>query len=306
MYKSYDLKLGYSCNNHCLHCVIEDSKQNLLKQHFPIDISTNDALRLLEDEISKGLDSVTITGGEATIRGDFSEILDFCANHSLNITLQTNGRFLSKPEIQEAISNKKITLVVALHGTNPDIHDSITRVPGSFEQTISGIQAARTNNIPVILKTVISKINMYTLSSFVPLMIKENLQDINMAFPHAQGNARIFFESIIPRYCDLRPQIMNLASLAKKNHINLSFETIPFCVLPEYPEMMSELVYRCKAVKCTQVNEDTFDWNVVRKRIKTKMPFCSSCFFDKYCEGPWSEYVDKYGISEFNPIVVQD
>jgi len=306
MHKTYDLKLGYTCNNHCIHCVIEDSKRTLLAKHLPVDISTQEALALLKTELAKGLNSVTITGGEATIRKDLTEILEFCFNNALKVTLQTNGRLLTQKNIQKMLlKESNITLVIALHGTIPEIHDVITRVPGSFHETMSGIRFAIGNNIPVIIKTVISKVNMKNLPLFVPFMVSEHLSDINMAFPHAQGAARINFDMVVPQYTILRPYILDLANRAKEAKINLSFETIPFCILPEYPEMMSELIYECKDVQCTQVKEETFDWNVIRKQIKIKMPYCTECFFNEYCEGPWREYVEKFGFSEFSPVRIQ-
>lgn len=307
MHKTYDLKLGYSCNNHCIHCVIEDSKQNLIAKNKPIDILTQEALSLLKVELAHGIDSVTITGGEATIRRDLPTILDFCFERSLKVTLQTNGRLLTKDNIRQMLlNNTGVTLVIALHGTTSQIHDSITRVPGSYCETLEGIRFAVSNKIPVIIKTVISTINMDDLPLFIPFMISEHLSDINVAFPHAQGAARTNFELVVPKYSILRPHIFNLATMAKNLGINLTFETIPFCILPEFPDMMSELIYRCKNVQCTQVNEETFDWNVIRKQIKAKMPCCAECFFDEYCEGPWREYVDAFGVSEFTPVKVQD
>ncbi len=306
MHRTYDLKLGYTCNNHCIHCVIEDSKQALLAKHLPIDISTQEALALLKSEIANGVKSVTITGGEATLRKDLAEILKFCFDNTLKVTLQTNGRLLVQDSIRQMLLNKpEITLVVALHGTTSQIHDAITQVTGSFYKTLAGIRFAIANNIPIIIKTVISTLNMASLPSFIPFMQAEHLSDINMAFPHAQGAARINFDKVVPQYTMLRPYILDLAQQAKKANINLSFETIPFCILPEYPELMSELIYECKEVQCTQVNEETFDWNIIRKQIKTKMDYCTECFFCRYCEGPWCEYVEKFGTTEFSPVKIQ-
>ena len=307
MLKTYDLKLGYTCNNRCIHCVIEDSKQTLIQKGLPVDISTQEAITLLQNEIKNGLDMVTITGGEATIRKDLPEILNFCSENKLKITLQTNGRMLANENIQNIVfAHPGISLVIALHGTSSEVHDSITQVNGSFLQTLTGIRAARKKNIRVIIKTVISKVNIENLPTFVPFMLKEGLTDINIAFPHAQGAARQNFDKVVPRYNELRSYILRLAQEAKSNNLNLTFETIPFCILPEYPEMMSELVYFCKDVKCTQVQEQTFDWNIVRKAIKSKMDFCKECFFNDYCEGPWAEYVEYFGDSEFLPVKINE
>ncbi len=303
-YRSYDLKIGYTCNNDCIHCVIQDSKKKLLSQGEPIDISTNEAISLLTHQVELGLDSVTITGGEATLRKDLPTIVNFCLEHHLAITLQTNGRLLSSANTDFLFNVPNITFVIALHGSCQQIHDAINQRSGSFTPTLNGIRLALKKEKNVIIKTVISKINMSDLPFLINLIKKEGINDINLAFPHAQGAARENFDIVVPKYSELRPYLLKISSFAKQNQIHLTYETIPLCILPEYPYQMSELVYEEKEVKCTQVREKTFDWNETRKAIKTKMSFCEQCFFNEYCEGPWSEYVEKFGISEFSPVIV--
>ena len=307
MIRNYDLKLGYSCNNDCIHCVIKDSKQRISAERRGIDVSTEDALSLVSRQLEKGLDSITITGGEVTLRNDLLQIVDFCLDHSLAVSIQTNGRMLSSSRFHDALIGRKgICFVIALHGVTASTHDSITRRRGSFAETLSGIRTVVSRSCPVVLKTVISKVNMVELPDFIPFMEQEHLSVINMAFPHAQGAARENFDLVVPRYSDLRSYLLETSLRAKQAKINLTFETVPPCILPEFPELMSELFYTYKEVSCTQVGEETFDWNVVRKTIKTKSTTCSACFFDKFCEGPWSEYVERFGALEFRPVKVSE
>ena len=306
MIRNYDLKLGYSCNNDCIHCVIQDSKRRVLEEQRPIDITTDEAISLISEQLKDGLDSITITGGEVSLRDDLPRIVDYCLDHSLAVSIQTNGRLLSSTKLQRVLLEKPVCFVIALHGTTGTTHDAITRRKGSFEETLKGIRAAVSHSRKVILKTVISKINMMELPDFIPFMERERLSIVNMAFPHAQGAARENFGMVVPRYKDLRTSLVETARRAILANIDLSFETVPPCILPEYPEFMSELFYAFKEVSCTQVGEDTFDWNVIRKTIKTKPESCGTCFFDNYCEGPWSEYVDHFGANEFRPVKVSE
>ena len=46
---SYDVKVGYSCNNRCKHCVIDDSKDKLIAQKEKIDLSTDECLSLIKN-----------------------------------------------------------------------------------------------------------------------------------------------------------------------------------------------------------------------------------------------------------------
>lgn len=306
MIRSYDLKVGYTCDHDCLHCVIKDSKRDIINSNKSVDLTTDECLSLIDQASERGVDSITLTGGEPTLRRDFPVLVGRCLSHSMLITLQTNGGHLSSADVVKAIrGTDAITYVIALHGATAKVHDAITRTPGSFEKTIEGIRRVRDLGKPVILKTVISRVNMESLGAMIDMMSEEQLKDVNMAFPHAQGAARENFDEVVPRYGELRPHLLQAARKAKALGVNLTFETVPFCILPEFPEMASELIYKFKEVECNQVHEDRFDWNRVRVSIKRKSDKCSSCVFCKYCEGPWCEYVERFGYEEFLPVHVK-
>ena len=44
------------------------------------------------------------------------------------------------------------------------------------------------------------------------------------------------------------------------------------------------------------------EWAKVRRAIKRKGTRCRACSFDLICEGPWEEYVDRFGSDEFVPL----
>ena len=167
---TYDLKTGYSCNNRCKHCVIEDSRDKLVEQKNSIDLDTEDCFHLVDYAVSQEAEYIVLTGGEVTIRKDFSKLVDYCVQKGLNITIQTNGRRLHMPEVAQTISAcSRIRCVVALHGACPDTHDEITQVTGSFDETCEGIRYATQHGILTILKVVISKKNRDELPGIVKL-----------------------------------------------------------------------------------------------------------------------------------------
>ncbi len=302
---TYDLKTGYSCNNQCKHCVIEDSRDKLVEQKSSVDLSTEDCLRQVDYAIGQGGEYIVLTGGEVTIRKDFPQLVDYCSQKGLNITIQTNGRRLHVPEVARVISAcGRIRCVVALHGACSDTHDGITQVAGSFDETCEGIQYATQHGILTILKVVISKINRSELPEIVKLANDLGVRYICFAFPHGQGGARKRFDQVVPTYSELRSDLDSLIRAAKTYHIQIEFETIPFCMIPYNMQLVGELKYRFGNTLCTQVGEDPFDWAEVRKCIKSKAPQCEHCSMDSICEGVWSEYINAYGGSEFVPISV--
>ena len=302
---SYDVKVGYSCNNRCKHCVIDDSKDKLIAQKEKIDLSTDECLSLIKNAAKNNADGVVLTGGEVSIRKDFDVLLNECLKNNLAITVQTNGRrFATDSMIRLIKPIKNIRFIIALHGSNASTHDAINQIKGSFAETCSAIQKLRQINKFVVIKVVISKINMKELPDLVSLVAKLRAQYICFAFPHGQGAARKNFEEVIPRYNDLKPIFESLIQIAHNNKINVEFETVPFCIIPKHMKLVGELKYLKGSAMFTQVREDTKDWNDVRHSIKKKPGTCQSCAMNSICEGPWNEYIHTFGGNEFKPIIL--
>lgn len=304
---TYDLKVGYSCNNRCKHCVIADSKDNLVNNDIAMDLTTEECLKQIDDELKKGITSIVLTGGEVTIRKDLDVLINKCIQSKLKITMQTNGRQLSSKYVKDSVKDvNEIKFVIALHGAKPETHDSITQVKGSFQETCVGIKEMTYLNKMVIIKVVISKINQSELADIVELASSLGAKYICFAFPHGHGDARKNFDIVIPTYESLKEKLENTIQLAKKHNILIEFEAIPFCIIPRHLKLVGELQYLQSNTICTQVKEDTFVWNDVRKSIKRKGKNCGRCFFDSICEGPWQEYVESFGDSELQPIQVDE
>ena len=73
--RSYDLKVGYSCNNRCKHCVIDDSKDKLIERKENIDLTTEECIFLINKAVDLGTKYIVLTGGEVSIRKDFPDLL---------------------------------------------------------------------------------------------------------------------------------------------------------------------------------------------------------------------------------------
>ena len=78
-----------------------------------------------------------ISGGEPMLRPDFVDIFDMITRRSLSYSLNTNGTLIT-PAIARLLRRKGAKMV-ALYGATAEIHDHITRTPGSFAADHAGI-----------------------------------------------------------------------------------------------------------------------------------------------------------------------
>jgi MoaA/NifB/PqqE/SkfB family radical SAM enzyme len=304
-----DIKLGYSCNNNCFHCVILENREVALKKKGTQNRTTEDFKKELLDSKNKGCASVTFTGGEPTLRRDLLELIEFAQQLGYLIGMQTNGRLFYYKEYAKKLSAYNISYVIALHGPDEKTHDEISRVAGSFKQTLTGIKNLLSFKQDVGGKMVLSRKNHALLDETVKLFIDLGIKNISIAFPHISDNER--FLEVVPKYTDVIDKVhqsvetVNSANktLAEENKINIYFECIPLCLMRGYEKHVSELKYLDNhPVEVKLVELPTKDWQDLRKKSKIKFINCCDCVYDKICEGPWKEYPHYYGDTEFKPV----
>lgn len=127
------LDFTYRCNNNCRHCWLwEHPKSNKMNS----EITTEKMMSIIDQARNMGCQAWAISGGEPMLREDFCELFDYITKKSVDFSLNTNGTLIT-PIIARLLARRGHTMV-ALYGATAEVHDFITRNPGSFEATMSG------------------------------------------------------------------------------------------------------------------------------------------------------------------------
>ena len=92
-----DIKVGLSCNNACVHCIMEPVKKAQQRSGNGLDADTASVKELITSAAERGFSHITLTGGEVTVRPDFPELVLFALAQGLTVVVQTNGRQLARP-----------------------------------------------------------------------------------------------------------------------------------------------------------------------------------------------------------------
>jgi len=310
MLQRYDLQLGYSCNNNCIHCFNLNAIISLRKQGKPLDKSAEEIKEILRKAKNEGVNKLVFTGGEPTIRSDFLELLEFASKNFRKIGLQTNGRMFSL----ENFARKTLEICPALsftipfHHSRKEIFDSITRVKGSFEQTFKGIKnLLKFGAKEICLKRVLLKQNYKDLENFVKLTNKLKIKKLDFTFVEGGGNARINWSKIAPHYSEIQPYLKKAIDLANSFGIEVTCYDIPFCFLNGYEKHVSEINTYIKPYLKQEFPERISDRreNIIKELVlgrRKKSQKCNDCRFYKVCLGVWQEYLELYGDKEFKPV----
>ena len=123
-----NLDLTYCCNNNCRHCWLRIPSDSPEKGN---ELSFDEIKKIVDDARSMGCRGWNISGGEPMLRPDFTEIFDYITRKSASYSLNTNGSLIT-PKIAR-LMRRKGRKMVALYGSTAEVHDHITRHPGSFD-----------------------------------------------------------------------------------------------------------------------------------------------------------------------------
>ena len=297
-YKRVDLKLGFLCNNFCLHCVQGNRRVTFGSKSF----------KQLKKEIKKAAqdcNDVVFTGGEPTIHKDFLKMVGLAKELGFsNIQIQSNGRmFAYRTFCIETIKAGANDFALAVHGHTGKIHDYLSSAEGSFQQTVQGIKNLKSLNMRIATNTVISKINYRHLPQIAELLVKLGVDQFQFAFPHPAGRAKDNFSIIVPRMRKIMPFVKRGLSRGIKVGVRVMTEAIPYCLMRGYEDYVAE-----KMIPDTRIFDAGYEVDDYgeyrRKQAKLKGPKCNLCKYYSICEGPWREYPEYFGWEEFIPVKI--
>ncbi len=297
--KRIDLKLGFQCNNHCRFCV-----QGNKREIYP-NKSDSEVKEILKKR-AKTHQGVVFTGGEPTIRKELIDWVKYAKKLGYKeIQIQTNGRlFAYKDYCQEIIKAGANEFGPAIHGSSAKIHDYLTRSPGSFEQTVKGIKNLTSLGQYVGTNSVITKPSYRDLPNLARLLVSLKVNQFQFAFIHINSlikNDPQQIREIVPRHSEVEPYVKRGLRIGIDAGIPVMTEAIPYCFMKDYENFIAERI-----IPDTNVFDADFevkDYTKYRKNQgKAKGPKCPKCKYYSICEGPWKEYPEIFGWSEFKPV----
>jgi radical SAM protein with 4Fe4S-binding SPASM domain len=156
------LELTFRCNYNCVHCYVNlPTGDRVAKAR---ELSTAEWKRILEEIAQAGCLNLLLTGGEFMLRPDWKEIYMHARRQGMLITLYTNGSAIT-PEIVDFLAEYRPRRVeITLYGATKDTYEKVTRLPGSFEKAIRGINLLSEHAIPLKLKSVALRSNFHELA----------------------------------------------------------------------------------------------------------------------------------------------
>ncbi len=151
---SLQFELSSRCNERCIHCYIPNEKKSK-----GFDMPLCKVKSILDEFAEMGGIHVTLSGGEAFLHKDIIEIAEYCREKDFKISILSNLISLKDEQIPRLKAVNLSLIQVSLYSMDPEIHDFITTVKGSFDKTIASIEKLVAADIPIQISCPIMKAN---------------------------------------------------------------------------------------------------------------------------------------------------
>jgi len=158
------IDLTYRCNNACRHCWVSIPANS---PEIENELTFDQITRLVDEARALGCRKWAISGGEPMLRPDFPEIFDYMTGKSASYSLNTNGTLIN-PQIAR-LMKRKGTKMVALYGATAEVHDHITRTPGSFQAALQGFAYLKEAGAGFIVQLIPMKDNYEQFNEMISL-----------------------------------------------------------------------------------------------------------------------------------------
>ena len=152
------LDLTYRCNERCIHCYLDHDDHG--------EMTTAEIKDLLDQMADAGVFYLTISGGEILMRRDFFEILEYARKRTFCIKLKSNGILIREKEAERIKALGVESVQISIYSHVAEVHDAITKMPGSLAHSIEAIRRLRAHGIHVIMANVLMVQNAPTMQAY--------------------------------------------------------------------------------------------------------------------------------------------
>jgi cyclic pyranopterin phosphate synthase len=289
---------------------------------------TRERVRWLLEE-HRGAEEVCFTSGEPTTRPELPEFVGWARELGYRrISMMTNGRRAGHMPYAAALVKRGLNRVyVSIHGHHQRLHEGLTRTPGSFEQTVGGIeQIARLKRFGVELhtSTVVTKRNLPHFLDIYRFLRGLGVDQVVFNVMQANGRAHTFFEQLFPTYGEIAQSFGDFIRDSGEARPSAFLVDIPLCATENIPdfnrgyvekyrhfdlESQTDLPVRDDAPRraggagkglLLVMRSDLDDYQRVKRAE------CSECRHFVRGEGVWKNYLARYGWDGLAPIRISE
>jgi radical SAM protein with 4Fe4S-binding SPASM domain len=146
------LDVTYRCNERCIHCYLDHDDHG--------EMTTAEIKGILNQLAEAGTFFLTLSGGEVLMRRDFFEILEHARRLMFDVRIKTNGVMIGTNEARRMRDLGIDQIQISVYSHRPEVHDAITKLPGSLKRSIQAIRFLTSQGLKVTIANVMMTANI--------------------------------------------------------------------------------------------------------------------------------------------------
>jgi radical SAM protein len=155
-----------ACAYACVHC-----RADAQPQRNPRELDTIEGKRLIDRLAGFGRPILVLTGGDPLMRRDLYELARHADERGLRVSLTPTATALAtRARMHQARAAGVRRVAFSLDGASASVHDRFRGFEGSFERTLTGIDNARAEGMPLQINTTVCAHNVGELERLIPLL----------------------------------------------------------------------------------------------------------------------------------------
>jgi radical SAM protein with 4Fe4S-binding SPASM domain len=160
------------CNFLCSHCYSSSNAEESIK-----DLSTEEVFKIIDILSEMNVPVLLLSGGEPMIRKDIFDIIAYCKEKKIRVSLSTNGSLIGPSQAQRLKELGVGYVGISLDGMKT-LNDKFRGIEGAFEMALKGIESCNKVGQKVGLRMTIHKENIDQVADILELMEKNNVHRI--------------------------------------------------------------------------------------------------------------------------------
>ncbi|HSP99545.1 MAG TPA: radical SAM protein [Candidatus Dormibacteraeota bacterium] len=283
----YTVRVNFHCNQACDFCFVST--------HLPP--AGDAAVRGAIEAAGREQGVLVLSGGEPTLNRRLLDYVRLAKQSGVRgIELQTNATRLGDAALARALVDAGIEqATVSLHASTAEISDAITGAPGTFVQTLRGLDVLAQLPVRVQLNFVFCQANRHDFPNVIELIAERwPKAGITPIFVGSHTDVVPRTSLLIPTFSDILPALTRGLARARAAGIFVGgLDTmcgLPLCLVP-----LSER----DAFSAFALPPDAGDGEFV------KGDACATCREGHRCYGVRRGYAELYGTGELRPFAAE-
>lgn len=175
-------EITLACDLKCRHCGSRAGKRR------PRELSTGECLNVVAELGRLGTRELTLIGGEAYLRKDWTDIIAAAKAEGMYCAIQTGARNLTPERLNDAIAAGLDGVGISIDGL-PPLHDDIRGIPGSYAAAIDAAARVKDAGLNVSVNTQIGPRTMEDLPELCDTLLDLQITHWQLQLTVAMGNA---------------------------------------------------------------------------------------------------------------------